>query len=248
MTIKTLESIRNEESFDLFWEKLEKDRDSFEVGSPVVPRKRKVPQRFEIGTSAVDNQPTTSKILYRQQYYEALDLITNCVRSRFEQPGYNTYKNLQELLFKAIKGEDFQPELQFVSQFYQDDINSANLQVQLQILVQDYPKHDLEYTTIFDIRNYMRRLSAAKKQLMAEVCTVLKLVLVMPASNATSERSFSALRRVKTYLRSTMGQERLNNLMLLHIHKELTDELDLKDVATEFISGSEHRLSIFGKF
>ena len=83
---------------------------------------------------------------------------------------------------------------------------------------------------------------------MAEVCTVLKLILVMPASNATSERSFSALRRIKTYLCSTMGQERLNNLMLLHIHKELTDDLDLKDVATDFISGSEHRLSIFGKF
>ena len=45
-----------------------------------------------------------------------------------------------------------------------------------------------------------------------------------------------------------MGQERLNNLMLLYIHKERTDDLDLKDVATEFISGSEHRLSIFGKF
>ena len=58
----------------------------------------------------------------------------------------------------------------------------------------------------------------------------------MPASNATSERSFSALRHIKTYLRSTMGQERLNNLMLLHIHKEITDDLDLKDVATEFIS------------
>ena len=70
----------------------------------------------------------------------------------------------------------------------------------------------------------------------------------MPASNATSECSFSALRRVKAYLRSTMGQERLNNLMLLHTHKELTDDLDLKNVATEFISGSEHRLSIFGKF
>ena len=40
--------------------------------------------------------------LYRQQYYEALDLIINCVHSWFDQPGYSTYKNLQELLFKAI--------------------------------------------------------------------------------------------------------------------------------------------------
>ena len=133
-----------------------------------------------------------------------------------------------------------------MAQFYQDDINSANLQVQLQILAHDYPKQ--EYTTIFDIRDYMRKLTPARSRSMAEVCTVLKLILVMPASNATSERLFSALRRIKTYLCSTMGQERLNNLMLLHIHKELTDDLDLKDVATDFISGSEHRLSIFGKF
>ena len=102
LTIRTLESIRNGESFDLL-EKLGKDRESLEVNDPIVPRKRKVPQRFEIGTSTVDNQPTTSKSLYRQQYYEALDLITNCVRSRFNQPGYNTYKNLQELFLRLSK-------------------------------------------------------------------------------------------------------------------------------------------------
>ena len=130
----------------------------------------------------------------KNAYYEALDLITNCVRSWFDQPGYNTYKNLQELLFKAIKWDNFESELQYVSQFYQDDINSANLHIQLQILTHDYPTE--ESTSIFDIRNYMKGLSPAKKQLMVEVCTVLKLILVMPASNATSERPFSALWRV----------------------------------------------------
>lgn len=70
----------------------------------------------------------------------------------------------------------------------------------------------------------------------------------MPATNSTSERSFSGLRRVKTYLRSTMSQDRLNHLMILHVHKERTDGLDLKAVATEFIHGSEHRLRIFEQF
>lgn len=70
----------------------------------------------------------------------------------------------------------------------------------------------------------------------------------MPATNAASERSFSTLRRIKTYLRSTMSQERLNHLMILHIHRELTDKLDLIETANTFISGHEHRLSIFGKF
>ena len=63
-----------------------------------------------------------------------------------------------------------------------------------------------------------------------------------------SERSFSALRRVKTYLRSTMRQDRLNHLMTLHVHKEFTDLLSAREVADEFVSGSEHRLRIFGKF
>ena len=67
----------------------------------------------------------------------------------------------------------------------------------------------------------------------------------MPATNAQSERSFSAVRRIKTYLRSRMSQKRLNNLMLLHVHKSETDDLDLIDVANDFIAHSEHRKQFF---
>ena len=70
----------------------------------------------------------------------------------------------------------------------------------------------------------------------------------MPATNSTSERSFSAMRRVKSYLRSTMNQERLNSLMILHVHKDQTDVLDLPSVANEFVNKSERRTHVFGKF
>ena len=53
----------------------------------------------------------------------------------------------------------------------------------------------------------------------------------MPATNAVSERTFSAFCRVKTYLRSRMSQARLNYLMLLYVHREVTDSLDLVQVA-----------------
>ena len=43
-----------------------------------------------------------------------------------------------------------------------------------------------------------------------EVCTLTKLVMVMPATNAISECSFSAVCNVKSYLRSTMTQKWLN--------------------------------------
>ncbi len=45
-----------------------------------------------------------------------------------------------------------------------------------------------------------------------------------------------------------MKQERLNYLMLLHIHKTRTDEIDLKCIVNKFIDESEHRSSIFSKF
>ena len=76
------------------------------------------------------------------------------------------------------------------------------------------------------------------------VCLAFQLLLVMPETNATSERSFSALRRIKTYLRSTMSQARLNHLMVLHYHQDFTDSLDIKLVANDFISAHESRMKI----
>ena len=67
-------------------------------------------------------------------------------------------------------------------------------------------------------------------------------------TKATSERSFSALRRVKTYLRTTMSQQRLNNLMLLHGHKDRTDKLNLKTTLNDFVQSSQHRTSLFAMF
>ena len=86
---------------------------------------------------------------------------------------------------------------------------------------------------------YARSLSAAQTLLLTEVVTLLKLILVMPASNAASKHSFSALRQAKTFLRTTMNQFGLNHLMVLHIHKQITDDLNSKDVADYFVSDSE---------
>ena len=77
----------------------------------------------------------------------------------------------------------------------------------------------------------LAELSTAEKVAFSGVLTAVKLLLVMPATNATSERSFSAIRRVKTYHRTTMTQQHLNNLMVLHVHKEITDSLDLMNFA-----------------
>ena len=76
----------------------------------------------------------------------------------------------------------------------------------------------------------------------------MELVLVLPATNSTSERGFSKMKLVKTYLRSTMTQERLNHLMILSTYKEMVDNIDLTKICNEFATANERRLTIFGKF
>ena len=60
----------------------------------------------------------------------------------------------------------------------------------------------------------------------------------MPATNAVGEHS-SALKRVKTYLRSTTEEGRLNHLMLVHVHKELADGIYWHGGGCQFASGGQ---------
>ena len=105
--------------------------------------------------------------------------------------------------------------------FYGDDFNYSLLKSQLQLLhgqVQQSSHQTISLTTVKELLLKLGRSCS----LLSEVVKLVSLILVMPATNATSERSFSALRRVKTYLRSSMNQSRLNHLMILHVHKEFT--------------------------
>ena len=93
----------------------------------------------------------------------------------------------------------------------------------------------------------LRGLSKECRALFNQVEVIVRLLLLVPASSATAERSFSALRRVKTWLRSTVSQARLNQVCLLNIHSDILDTLDLNAVAADFIAKNDGRATTFGK-
>ena len=70
----------------------------------------------------------------------------------------------------------------------------------------------------------------------------------MPATNTVSERSVFNLRRIKDWLCTSMTQKRLNHCMILSVHKERTDNLDLVVVVNDFCSGKEELWNTFGNF
>ena len=94
----------------------------------------------------------------------------------------------------------------------------------------------------------LQKLDYSRNVAMSKVIKVAKILLVMPATSAISERSFSAMKRVKTYLRSTKTDSRMNHLMVLHVHKQRVDSTNLIDVANEFVERVEGRKQIFGQF
>lgn len=86
---------------------------------------------------------------------------------------------------------------------------------------------------------YFQMLCPSMKRLLSLATHLAKLVLLFAATNATSEQSFSAMRQAKSYLQSTMRQQRLNNIMVHHVRKMCTDKLDLITVTNEFVDGFE---------
>lgn len=245
LTVKTLESMRNESDFHLFFQHLETLRAHTETDVPCLPRRRTAPQRLEIG-EGVGYHASSVEEYYRAQYFEALDLAICGIKDRFDQPGYETYKNLEQLLLKAANKKEYSYELQEVIKMYENDFNEAELTAQLQLFGANFSTDS--NITIREAIDFLKDLSTGKRQFFNQVCRIAELILVMPSTNAASERSFSVMNRVKNYLRSTMNQGRLNHVMILTIYKQFLDNLDLITTANEFMLNSEHRSQIFGTF
>jgi len=70
---------------------------------------------------------------------------------------------------------------------------------------------------------------------------MLLTLLTMLVYTAASERSFSAMRRIKTYLRSTMKNERLSIIGILHIHR--SKSVNIEGIIDEFSGAANRRLT-----
>jgi nitrate/nitrite-specific signal transduction histidine kinase len=123
------------------------------------------------------------------------------------------------------------------------ELNYSDHSIQLSMFRNQY-----KYESTADAARLTRSLVPEVQQLFTQVKELLLLLLVNPASSVSAERSFSALRRLLTWLRSTMTQERLNSCAVCNVHSDLLDEVDIHSVASEFASCNNVRRRIFGQF
>ena len=118
------------------------------------------------------------------------------------------------------------------------ELNRASLSEQLPLFRSKYP-----YSSSEEAVKLLRGLPVEVRGLFNQVLT--RILLVAPVSSCEAERSFSALHRLKTWLRSTMAQERLNIIVVCNVHKERLDKLDMKMIRQEFVGSSDAKKITF---
>ena len=83
-------------------------------------------------------------------------------------------------------------------------------------------------------------LEKIDKDAYVNMHNMLQILITIPISSASCERSISTLRNLKTHLRNTMVQDRRNGLALMHAHREM--ELDLEKIVALFANLHPRRM------
>jgi hypothetical protein len=164
-----------------------------------------------------------------------VDKAITTLQSRFEQ--FKIYEDIFGFLFsvKKLKSLDCtllkEKCLNLEKSLKHDnllDIDGLDLFSELNILKEIIR---LENDKPIDILNYIKRINS-----FSNAYIVYRIMLTIPVSVASAERSFSKLKIIKSYLRSTMSQQRLNGLALLSIEKEMLNELNYDNLIDNFAS------------
>ena len=163
--------------------------------------------------------------------------------SRFHWKGHQITETIEKVMFDgfAYKTVD-KIALTELSLHFGDDISTSRLRSELCVLA-NIPQTDPIATMSATVK-IIKDLGGIV-EIIPNVKRLLQPSLILPSSTASAERSFSTLRRMKTYLRSTMSQQRLNHVLILSTYTEMVDLLDINIILAEFIRRNELRRSTF---
>ena len=223
MTIQTLRQCRNEESFNSVWQiasamglKIKKwlTNSQFELREARAPRQ--TPSRrlqALVGEHAQRQTQLTRESYHRiNTYYASIDKALSELELRLRG-------NDQEILCALgnICNSETPDKESFsrIAKFY--NIDGEILEAEQKMYASFRRVRGLGYMTVSEILETMHENDLF--DIFLEFSKVVHVLAVIPATSCSAERSFSASRRLKTYLRSTMGQQRVSNIALINIER-----------------------------
>ncbi|XP_062541722.1 uncharacterized protein LOC134209723 [Armigeres subalbatus] len=159
---------------------------------------------------------------YFKTYISIIDRIISELDERFADLNKQSYLSLLDSTkFKAYC-DKFPKELvdDVCSRF--SNFDKVKLTNELKVF---YTKDEFAGRKVAEIMNVL--VTNNLEDIFSETHRLARLILTLPSTTASVERSFSILRRIKTYLRSTMAEERLKWLMLMSVENALLHQLKL---------------------
>lgn len=195
---EAISRLHSEVAFDELWLKTLSTARQIGLKEPKVTR----PTRPQ---SPSEPAALVSKTTMRKEFFTAIDRMMSKIQCQFKQPGIDKLVNLERTLTNAARGQAYAPdELQKNLGTHGDDFMLPRLSVELTLLPSLLSKVDT--ATVESIIHVPQKKSEGVLEIFDQVMKYLQLLLSTPATAASGECSFSALRQIKTYLRSRMTQ------------------------------------------
>ena len=208
---------------------------------PILPTKRCVFRKKQFDENNRDEEIQSAEESFRVNYFlVVVDMTIVSLKYRFEQ--LNIFENIFGFLFDSKKLKSFgDNELKesctkFKTIFSHNnlsdvDANDLFFEVKvLQMTLANVLMSPLEILELVKVADCYPNVSIA-----------YRILLTMPVTVASSERSFSKLKLLKSYLRSSMSQERLNGLAILCIEKNMLEKIDVDTIINDFASRNTRR-------
>ncbi|XP_037072186.1 uncharacterized protein LOC119093343 [Pollicipes pollicipes] len=213
--------------FERLWAELTSDAERLGVGCPGLRRPLRPPRRLDGGSEP--HQHACPKGRYRQAYCEAVDWLAGSISGRFDSDE-PTLATAEKALLTAEEDA-----LVATATFYNLDLERLRLHCQMLVDVAS-SQRKAPLTSLDDVVALLS--DEGLRQVLPAATSLLRLVLTAPATSCTAERAFSLLRRLRGWLRSTLGQERLNHAAVLATYPDMVDALDLQAELKQLASAS----------
>jgi Domain of unknown function (DUF4371)/hAT family C-terminal dimerisation region len=224
------------DKFSELWSDIQQNASRLGLDEPTLPRIRRFPRRLDEGSQG--HVFDTAEEYYRHQYLQLVDAAKAAIDNRFASDTWNFLSSAESALVTVPV------DTHVISNFYGSDIDEDRLNLHATMLHDITHHRKLQMNNVGDIISIFRG-DTSLCTLLPEMVKVLRLLLTVPLTTCTAERSFSSLRRLKTYLRSTMTQRRLNNIAVLHVHHDYVQNLSVDSLIDEFINRNAIRQSTF---
>lgn len=165
----------------------------------------------------------------KKLYFEIVDRFLNEYNRRFVE-NESLLQSLESFNLSSSASEFLnESKLEFIIEQYKKHIFDLEL-IYDQIRVSRNVLINFNQNCIFLMLEHLETMPVA----FSEVIKLFKLSLTLPVTTVTDERFFSLLLRVKSYLRSSMGDERLSNLMLMASEAEMVKQFNIDDLINDF--------------